>query len=584
MRPRLNVLSVVSCSLFALLMQCFRAVLIALAALATLSMWVPAGLAQTGAGTSVSGSTGQIQAMKLLGPGVGWVLQQNHLYWTQNNGRDWNDITPGDLRQRVEHVFFLNEREGWAFLHHRSASGEQQSISVASTQDGGVTWKISTIASEEFIVPAGFAGPASIFFLDSQNGWMVFRLTSSSAFSFGLMLKTEDGGITWKELSPPPAAGDIRFATPTHGWMVGGPAGNGIWGTDDGGNSWHKSIAPGSDINEPCRPTYSLQDSSSEQVIRLTAKMNCSGHSYLFEYALRSEDESWHLDPRSQQDARRPVTAISTFAGPDTVYIQTSSSGVVTIQTPMGENSTFLPLGTWPQGGMDQTTFFDAKNGWMLYSAGQCAEPRSRCTHQRELLVTTDGGITLVLRTPPILASSLGGSEKALPSVVAPEDHEAVMPMATIDNASYGSNAVVIQAEGFDLCAGPTAAELQTQWSAAGNPYSAFAPYIGGYNMGCPQSQNASWVQQVGAQGWGLLPLWVGVQAVAGCSNCHQKLPTASRDQHCFQKLKRLKARLLLRGLKHCTHMVSAPGSTVRSTTQVTGSRLYPPLPPMPYG
>ena len=75
--------------------------------------------------------------------------------------------------------------------------------------------------------------------------------------------------------------------------------------------------------------------------------------------------------------------------------------------------------------------------------------------------------------------------------------------------------------EGFDACSLPSDPSLmssvktQTGWVAAGF-------YLGGANVGCPQlSFGASYVKAVTAQGWTLIPIWVGKQintCGGGCS------------------------------------------------------------------
>ena len=63
---------------------------------------------------------------------------------------------------------------------------------------------------------------------------------------------------------------------------------------------------------------------------------------------------------------------------------------------------------------------------------------------------------------------------------------------------------------GFDTCAAPSLPTMKA-WRAK---YAATAIYIGGQMMGCGQSNlSASWVQQAKAQGWELLPTFVGLQA-----------------------------------------------------------------------
>jgi Domain of unknown function (DUF1906)/Fibronectin type III domain len=63
----------------------------------------------------------------------------------------------------------------------------------------------------------------------------------------------------------------------------------------------------------------------------------------------------------------------------------------------------------------------------------------------------------------------------------------------------------------FDTCAAPSATTMSS-WLAS--PYRSAGIYIGGSMRACPDGNlSAAWVAQVRAMGWGLLPLYVGVQA-----------------------------------------------------------------------
>jgi hypothetical protein len=66
--------------------------------------------------------------------------------------------------------------------------------------------------------------------------------------------------------------------------------------------------------------------------------------------------------------------------------------------------------------------------------------------------------------------------------------------------------------KGFDACAAPSLSTMNT-WKSS-SPYDTVGVYIGGANRGCAQPNlTASWVSSVHAQGWKLLPIWVGPQA-----------------------------------------------------------------------
>jgi hypothetical protein len=65
---------------------------------------------------------------------------------------------------------------------------------------------------------------------------------------------------------------------------------------------------------------------------------------------------------------------------------------------------------------------------------------------------------------------------------------------------------------GFDACAAPALSTMAT-WYAA-SPYKSANIYVGGASRSCPQPNlTADWVTQAVAQGWTLIPTYVGLQA-----------------------------------------------------------------------
>lgn len=73
-------------------------------------------------------------------------------------------------------------------------------------------------------------------------------------------------------------------------------------------------------------------------------------------------------------------------------------------------------------------------------------------------------------------------------------------------------NATTFTGQGFDACTARSLDELAA-WYAA-SPYKAVNMYIGGASRGCAQPNlTASWVSSVIAQGWVLIPTYVGLQA-----------------------------------------------------------------------
>lgn len=77
--------------------------------------------------------------------------------------------------------------------------------------------------------------------------------------------------------------------------------------------------------------------------------------------------------------------------------------------------------------------------------------------------------------------------------------------------ASQGVQPTLFNGYAFDACSAPSLAKLQA-WTAS--PYRAVGVYIGGVNRACSQPNlTPVWVASAVAQGWSLMPTYVGVQA-----------------------------------------------------------------------
>jgi TRAP-type uncharacterized transport system substrate-binding protein len=65
---------------------------------------------------------------------------------------------------------------------------------------------------------------------------------------------------------------------------------------------------------------------------------------------------------------------------------------------------------------------------------------------------------------------------------------------------------------GFDTCAAPSVSTMQSWFSSS--PYRAAGIYIGGSMRACPDGNlSSTWVSQTTSMGWGLIPIYVGLQA-----------------------------------------------------------------------
>lgn len=93
---------------------------------------------------------------------------------------------------------------------------------------------------------------------------------------------------------------------------------------------------------------------------------------------------------------------------------------------------------------------------------------------------------------------------------------------AIVDVAGYFTEVTF----GFDTCETPSLADMGT-WRAT-SPYTSVGIYFGGGNRACSNTalNNPGWVNTVVAQGWRIIPIYVGLQA--SCTNYARRINPAS--------------------------------------------------------
>jgi hypothetical protein len=110
-----------------------------------------------------------------------------------------------------------------------------------------------------------------------------------------------------------------------------------------------------------------------------------------------------------------------------------------------------------------------------------------------------------------------------------PAPRATVVGAATIaTNTRAAAASAVYTGLGFDVCSTPSVSQMQA-WSAS--PYRAIGVYIGGVSSACAQPNlTAAWISQETANGWRLMPTYVGLQAPGngcGCASISSSKATA---------------------------------------------------------
>jgi photosystem II stability/assembly factor-like uncharacterized protein len=119
------------------------------------------------------------------------------------------------------------------------------SSNVLRTEDGGTTWLDVSPAG---VTDIGFGAVG--YFYDASQGWLAISNPMDPAEP-GQLFRTADGGANWDESTLPPSMGGrFSFIDPSNGFFMadlGAGAGSnwvGIYSTTDGGANWTPEYVP----------------------------------------------------------------------------------------------------------------------------------------------------------------------------------------------------------------------------------------------------------------------------------------------------------------------------------------------------
>jgi photosystem II stability/assembly factor-like uncharacterized protein len=461
----------------------------------------------------------QAQQMKLLTPSTGWVSNNGHLYWTTDSGSHWADITPIPPNAHVRgvgllSVYLLNTQEGWAIISYpetvvpvtpQSLRTRGTIYDIAQTVDGGQTWSFLPLTypplakwQEDVIV-----GPSSLYFLDSQRGWMVMAFTGNS--QPGKLLSTQDGGRTWNWVNSPGLSGIIQFTSPQSGWLLGGPYDQ-LFNTRDGGKSWHEAQLPvppqvgaAKDATVQAPPTF---EDSEHGLLAVHYSGPEQTPAKLAVYSTTDSGETWKpvkVVPEAHaigQGVKLPFALVGSV-----LFVATGGEIVKVGRVPLaGDVETSVTAsGT----GTAALSFADPNNGWALGMGGK-------------LLGTADGGETWRNITPwqvftPASAPSGPGVSQPQAQTEETQPGASLLPSPSVQSQGGKSNLHASMHLGFDRTDVLSTADMAKWWTYS--PYYDVYIYLpGSPNRHIDSTLTSGWVNTIKSQGWGLVSIWFGKQ------------------------------------------------------------------------
>lgn len=477
-----------------------------------------ASVSKAGAAAETAAAADQtIHDFQRLSDGKGWILLGQQLYWTDDNGLAWHDVTPVPASTILD-VLFLDEQHGRAVLHQNDPS----QFVLAATSDSGATWNLTPYDFAELAnMPSGVTD-VHMGWRDASEGWLVFELATGSNFSVGLLYTTQDGGITWQ-------AHEIPLGEPAHfidaqtGWVAGGPAGR-LYRTQNGGQTWSEQ--------SPVADAYYQLPSFSNALQGTLPAVILEDEAVSVEFFQTGDaGQTWTSAGRVRLEADTPFDAslpLSAGEAGDLTLIVPNSDRVVKV---LNGELTNLQNGDGQSANIVQLDMAFGQVGWGKWVVGTCegsgkSADALNCTRETKLLSTTDAGAHW--EAVPLPSGQTSISESF--TTAAKDADEALRALAVNDPDTQP-----YVGQGFDKCEVPSVTQMQKWWTSS--PYNAVNLYIGGSARACANAAlSDSFLAQLSAQGWRFIPTWVGPQAnCAGYASKMSSDPEVAYNQGLLQ-------------------------------------------------
>jgi Domain of unknown function (DUF1906)/Domain of unknown function (DUF4214) len=407
------------------------------------------------------------------------------------------DVTPIGASD-IAHAHFIDGTRGWAVqVPMQGEIGTR----VWRTADGGSNWLQSAVAID------GDVSSLKVHFADQKNGWLIARLPSSSNFSFARLFATNDGGTSWRELTRPPIAGELRMSSTGQGWLLGGADGRSLFATRDHGASWsavnvplmidaHKSFQ----LALPIVHTNARTRGEAILPALETTEINGRIEQQLLEFSIDATSGA------VRELGRHAVTLGENAPVPARLVGSEKSLALA------GDVKSLLRSGDArlqvliDKSGTLQSISESSNDRWYVFADGACAA-KSNCVSEQK--VAQAGFDRAAIYGQFLNAQTYFITSNALDELGAV-------------GAGKANEKRVVQStrRGFDACSAPSVATLNTWFTAS--PYRGVNFYMGGRNRACSQPQlTSSWITQNLATGWYLIPTWVGYQSPTTiCTGC----------------------------------------------------------------
>lgn len=127
------------------------------------------------------------------------AVQGDMVYRSTDHGQTWTALSKPPISAifDINFVQFVDDNYGWVGAHNRDTGAEE--VQLWRTADGGQSWQITgsplrSAPNGNYTYPF-WRGMSGLLFTDSLTGY--YSLPDSNTLSFGSLIRTTDGGLSW---------------------------------------------------------------------------------------------------------------------------------------------------------------------------------------------------------------------------------------------------------------------------------------------------------------------------------------------------------------------------------------------------